>query len=142
MCAGVSAVGFILAGITDSTIVTAACAVALIVVYMVISKAKGIKVENLSIADIARLEEEEAANQRVEKADVTKEDLQILNFDYGLTDLSRFTIENCIKNRNSFGGTSASDVKRQIENAREFLKEEQIWPVYGAEDLQKKWMIL
>lgn len=62
MCAGVSAVGFILAGITDSTIVTAACAVALIVVYMVISKTKGIKVENLSIADIARLEEEEAAN--------------------------------------------------------------------------------
>ena len=57
-------------------------------------------------------------------ADVTAEDLKALNFDYGLTDLSRFTIENCVKNRNSFGGTSTPDVQRQIENAKAFLKEE------------------
>ena len=37
--------------------------------------------------------------------DVTKEDLDLLGIDYGLQDLSQFTIENCIKNRNSYGGT-------------------------------------
>ncbi|MGF6375843.1 argininosuccinate lyase [Clostridiales Family XIII bacterium PM5-7] len=52
---------------------------------------------------------------------VTKEDLERLNFDYGLEDLHRFTVENCIKNRNSFGGTSHEDVDRQIANGKRFL---------------------
>ena len=54
-------------------------------------------------------------------ADITKEDLDILGIDYGLQDLSRFTIENCIKNRNSYGGTSYSETDRQIENAKAFV---------------------
>ena len=55
--------------------------------------------------------------------DVTKEDLDLLGIDYGLQDLSQFTIENCIKNRNSFGGTSYSETDRQIQNAKAFVAE-------------------
>ncbi len=51
-------------------------------------------------------------------ANVTADDLKILNFDYGLTDLSRFTIENCMKNRDSFSGSSLLDVQHQIKNAK------------------------
>ena len=53
--------------------------------------------------------------------DVTKEDLDLLGIDYGLQDLSQFTIENCIKNRNSYGGTSYSETDRQIQNAKTFV---------------------
>ena len=53
--------------------------------------------------------------------DVTKEDLELLGIDYGLQDLSQFTIENCIKNRNSYGGTSYSETDRQIQNAKAFV---------------------
>ena len=55
--------------------------------------------------------------------DVTKEDLELLGIDYGLQDLSQFTIENCIKNRNSYGGTSYSETDRQIQNAKAFVAE-------------------
>ena len=55
--------------------------------------------------------------------DVTKEDLDLLGIDYGLQDLSQFTIENCIKNRNSYGGTSYSETDRQIQNAKAFVAE-------------------
>lgn len=54
-------------------------------------------------------------------AEVTKEDLDLLGIDYGLQDLSQFTIENCIRNRNSFGGTGYADVDRQIGNAKAFV---------------------
>ena len=57
-------------------------------------------------------------------AEVTRADLKNLQFDYeayGLTDLKRFTPENCIKNRNSFGGTGYEEVARQIEEAKRFL---------------------
>lgn len=54
-------------------------------------------------------------------ADVTREDLEEVNFPVKLEDLSQFSIENCIKNRNSYGGTSHSDVARQIKNANQFL---------------------
>ncbi len=53
--------------------------------------------------------------------DVTKEDLNNLHFDYGLDDLSMFTVENCIKQRNSFGGTSYAEVDRQITEGRRWL---------------------
>lgn len=56
-------------------------------------------------------------------ADVTETDLKNVGITgCGLTDLKQFTIENCIKNRNSFGGTSFKEVDRQIKNGKEFLK--------------------
>ncbi len=55
--------------------------------------------------------------------DITKADLETLGIGYGLEDLSQFTVENCVKNRNSFGGTGFDDVDRQIENAKAFLAE-------------------
>ena len=36
--------------------------------------------------------------------------------------LSEITIENCVNNRNSFGGTSIKNVEMQIENGRKFLE--------------------
>ena len=54
--------------------------------------------------------------------DVTEEDLRQLGIGYGLKDLSQFTAENCVKNRNSFGGTSYEEVERQIEAAKVFLE--------------------
>ncbi|MEG1502495.1 MAG: argininosuccinate lyase [Synergistaceae bacterium] len=56
--------------------------------------------------------------------EITKDDLRKLDIEYGLEDLSRFTVENCIKNRNSFGGTSYEDVDRQIKNGKEYLRGE------------------
>ena len=53
--------------------------------------------------------------------DVNKEDLKEIDFPVELEDLSQFSIENCIKNRNSYGGTSYEEVKRQIKNAKEFI---------------------
>lgn len=53
--------------------------------------------------------------------DVTEDDLRRLGIGFGLSDLSQFTVENCIKRRNSFGGTSFDEVDRQIKNAKEFL---------------------
>lgn len=55
--------------------------------------------------------------------DITKADLDTLGIGYGLEDLSQFTVENCVKNRNSFGGTSYAEVERQIQNAKEYLAE-------------------
>lgn len=54
-------------------------------------------------------------------ADVTKADLEQLGIDFGLQDLSQFTVENCVKNRASYGGTGEADVDRQIENAEAVL---------------------
>lgn len=54
-------------------------------------------------------------------SDITKSDLKKMNFPIALEDLSQFSIENCIKNRNSYGGTSFSDVERQIKNGKRFI---------------------
>ena len=53
--------------------------------------------------------------------DITEEDLKQLNIDYGLKDLSQFTVENCVKNRSSFGGTGGEEVSRQIRNGKQLL---------------------
>lgn len=55
--------------------------------------------------------------------DITRADLDNLGIDYGLENLEQFTVENCVKNRNSFGGTGYYDVERQIANAKSFLEE-------------------
>jgi len=53
-------------------------------------------------------------------ADVGKADLIQVGFPVELENLSRFSVENCIANRNSFGGTSFTEVDRQIVNAKMF----------------------
>lgn len=55
--------------------------------------------------------------------DINKDELKELDFPVEIEDLSQFTVENCIKNRNSYGGTSYDDVKRQINNAKNFVAE-------------------
>ncbi|MGN0660079.1 MAG: argininosuccinate lyase [Emergencia sp.] len=55
-------------------------------------------------------------------ADADAADLERAGIRHGLTDLEQFTIENCIRNRNSFGGTGTQDVDRQIRSAKELLK--------------------
>lgn len=55
--------------------------------------------------------------------DVTEEDLKQVGITWGLTDLRRFTVDNCVKNRSSFGGTSFRDVERQIGNGEAKVKE-------------------
>ena len=54
--------------------------------------------------------------------DVNKEDLKEIGFPFELEDLSQFTADNCIKNRNSYGGTSYDDVNRQIKNAKNYVE--------------------
>ena len=53
--------------------------------------------------------------------DINKEDLKEIGFPVELEDLSQFTVENCIKNRNSYGGTSYGEVNRQIKNAKKYI---------------------
>ena len=54
--------------------------------------------------------------------DVTEEDLAATGLGgFGLKDLSDFTVERCVEKRNSFGGTSFSEVDRQIAAAKEFI---------------------
>lgn len=60
ICAGVSFVGFIMAGLTDNAIVTAICLVLVVVAYRVLGKLKGVKIPNLSIAEIDKLDVEKA----------------------------------------------------------------------------------
>ncbi len=55
--------------------------------------------------------------------DINKDELKELDFPVKIEDLSQFTVENCIKNRNSYGGTSYDDVKRQINNAKNCVAE-------------------
>ena len=52
--------------------------------------------------------------------DVTAEDLAQVGICHGLSDLSQFTVENCIRNR--YGGTGTEDVQRQIEAGWELVK--------------------
>ena len=53
--------------------------------------------------------------------DINKEDLKEIGFPVELEGLSQFSIENCIKNRNSYGGTSYGEVNRQIKNAKKYI---------------------
>ena len=59
ICAVVSFFGFMVASITESVIITVLCVVVMAIVYLVLSKYKGIKVENLSIQDIDQIEKVE-----------------------------------------------------------------------------------
>jgi Na+/H+ antiporter NhaC len=56
--AAISLVGFVIAGIVNNVIVTVLCAAALIAVYLLISKAKGEKIENLTAEDVEKLDAE------------------------------------------------------------------------------------
>ena len=60
LCAAVSFFGFMVAAVAESPIVTVACVIVMALVYLVLAKYKGVKVENLSIQDIDRIEKEEA----------------------------------------------------------------------------------
>ncbi len=53
-------------------------------------------------------------------SDVGKVDLELVGFPVELENLSQFSVENCITNRKSFGGTSYTEVERQIVNAKMF----------------------
>lgn len=53
--------------------------------------------------------------------DLTPEDLKELRFPVEL-DLSRFTVQACVENRKSFGGTAPEEVDRQIQSAKAFIK--------------------
>ena len=54
--------------------------------------------------------------------DVTAEDMAQVGIRHGLSDLSQFTVENCIRNCSSYGGTGTEDVQRQIAAGWELLK--------------------
>ncbi|MBQ4467664.1 MAG: sodium:proton exchanger [Firmicutes bacterium] len=56
--AGISLVGFVIAGLVNNVIVTVLCAVALVAVYLLVSKAKGEKIENLTAEDVEKLDAE------------------------------------------------------------------------------------
>ncbi|MBR1919433.1 MAG: argininosuccinate lyase [Spirochaetales bacterium] len=56
--------------------------------------------------------------------DVDENDLRQVHIDPALVDMSRFSVDNCVRNRKSYGGTSFEDVERQIENAEKFLEGE------------------
>lgn len=53
--------------------------------------------------------------------DIDKNDLKKINFPVELDDLSQFKVEESIKNRNSYGGTSYKEVERQINFGKESL---------------------
>lgn len=59
LIAGVSLVGFIVSALFKTPFISLICAAVLIVVYIVIANAKGVTIENLSIADIEKLEADE-----------------------------------------------------------------------------------
>jgi len=59
-------------------------------------------------------------NRKMTFAEVGKADLDLVEFPVELENLSQFSVENCIANRNSFGGTSYTEVERQIVNAKLF----------------------
>ncbi|MBQ9844575.1 MAG: sodium:proton exchanger [Oscillospiraceae bacterium] len=59
LVAGVSLIGYIVAAFFNTPVVTVICAVVLIAVYLVIANIKGIKIENLTLEDVDKLEAEE-----------------------------------------------------------------------------------
>ena len=60
ICAVVSFFGFMAAAVTESMLVTLVCILVMAVVYLVLAKYKGVRIENLSILDIDKMEQEEA----------------------------------------------------------------------------------
>ena len=60
ICAVVSFFGFMAAAVTESILVTLICILVMAVVYLVLAKYKGVRIENLSILDIDKMEQEEA----------------------------------------------------------------------------------
>ena len=56
ICAGVAFVGFMVAAVTESVIVTVVCVAVMAVVYLLLAKFKGVKVDNLSIKEIDKLD--------------------------------------------------------------------------------------
>ena len=62
ICAAVSFLGFIVATIAESPMITVGCVAAMAVVYLTASKYKGVVIENLSISDIDAIEAEEKKN--------------------------------------------------------------------------------
>ena len=65
ICASVAFVGFMVAGATESVVVTVICVVAMILVYLGMAKWKGVMIENLNIKDIDRIEQEERKGAEV-----------------------------------------------------------------------------
>ncbi len=59
LCAAVSFVGFMVASLTESVIVTVVCVVAMSALYLILAKFKGVTIENLSIKDIDEIEKAE-----------------------------------------------------------------------------------
>ena len=59
ICAVVSFFGFMAAAVTESILVTLVCILVMAVVYLVLAKYKGVRIENLSILDIDKMEQEE-----------------------------------------------------------------------------------
>ncbi len=55
--------------------------------------------------------------------DLTAEDLDELEFPVKIEDLSRFSVQACIENRKSYGGTAPEEVDRQIAAAKAFIQE-------------------
>lgn len=60
ICAVVSFFGFMAAAVTESILVTLVCILVMAVIYLVLAKYKGVRIENLSILDIDKMEQEEA----------------------------------------------------------------------------------
>ncbi|WP_324825927.1 Na+/H+ antiporter NhaC family protein [Sinanaerobacter sp. ZZT-01] len=55
LCASVSIAGYVVAGFFESVIVTGACMAAMVVVYVLAAKIWGIKIENLALTDIEKM---------------------------------------------------------------------------------------
>ena len=60
ICAVVSFFGFMAAAVTESILVTLACILVMAAVYLALAKFKGVRVDNLSILDIDKIEQEKA----------------------------------------------------------------------------------
>ena len=58
LCAAVAFVGFIAASVTESVIVTIVCAAVMAAAYLILTKFKGVKIDNLNIRNIDELEKE------------------------------------------------------------------------------------
>ena len=59
MVAVVSLAGYVAAASFNTPVITVICAAVLIVVYIAVSNFKGITIDNLSLADVEKLESEE-----------------------------------------------------------------------------------
>lgn len=60
LAAGVSLAGFIISAFFKTPFISVICAVIMAVVYLVLAKTMGVEIENLSIQDVERIEQEES----------------------------------------------------------------------------------